>query len=819
MTNVDEKEPSPLAVHKDAWSQKDLLEGIIQRYIPTRSHVGGLWPTWEIEADQADEKLPELNSYLERLGWMARLQRGDVDQLTTIPLPHHQFPGSRIHIYMWTASLITLLLSALRWMENGRPSGGWFVESEVLDALIGFAFPVLFTLFLASYIQTRISAKLGVRTGHILPIPDPSVLLWLFSGLSTSFFIWPFGIFFIPTLPRMDARPWPDRKSLAWTSVSVPIVLLVSGFVFWTLGLILAPDAYLLTGEPYRANPPFLIELISTAFDTSFQTTLDWGHPFFFAAAFLTLVGWLLMLPIPTFPGGRLLVARMGIQEARSSGTQILMFMLLVTAALFIFDAFNGFTIWIPVLSVAIPLLLFMGGDSRIPVLIDGDRPLNEENHRRLGLVLFIAILFAIPSQFPVEPVERWDAEATYSLDVDAYAELGDVWNASVMIILENPSMENRNYTVAGSILGTTLWTAELSCGGEICDGQLEPGDATSIQLVFTHENTSYQPTFLDYQIDVTFDKTEHQEIGTIHPNMTGSVGAEWYHLRSGEEVLTCLDIYLEEIANISFPDLSSDWIPFLWLEGQVGLNQTLETTDDIVCLDGVDQALPYNVQSYLRNVALGNATFVVGFDSTWPHIVSASGNGWFIDEQHPIGTPFNQEGTLYQENESSCPDNENLVTPEHNGSPIRNWNLEVRSANKIPSIGSGEALILKLAPNTYIHCYQEKGIATKFSIQEGPNLILYDGSEPIRLWDAPRTATSTELTIALFNNGTSDVVLRHSTFGDVEWDLQNLTDSLSPGWNNLTLGVPSSIINTYQLTHQDGAILITFGGYLEAES
>ena len=122
--------------------------------------------------------------------------------------------------------------------------------------------------------------------------------------------------------------------------------------------------------------------------------------------------------------------------------------------------------------------------------------------------------------------------------------------------------------------------------------------------------------------------ETEHQEIGTIHPNMTGSVGAEWYHLRSGEEVLTCLDIYLEESATISFPDLSSDWMPFLWLEGQVGLNQTLETTDKIVCLDGADQALPYNAQSYLHNVALGNATFVVGFDSTWPHIVSASGDG-----------------------------------------------------------------------------------------------------------------------------------------------------------------------------------------------
>ena len=221
MTEVDETQLNPLSVHKDAWDQKDLLEGIVQRYLTINTHVGGLWPTWEVESDKLEEKLNELNEYLERLGWMTRLRRGDVNQLTALPLPHRQFPGSRIHVYMWTASLITLLLSAVRWMDNGRPEGGWFAESIYLDALIGFAFPILFTLFLASYIQTRVSAKSGMRSGHILPIPDPSVLLWLFSGLSTSYFIWPFGIFFIPTLPRMDARPWPDRNSLAWTSLSL----------------------------------------------------------------------------------------------------------------------------------------------------------------------------------------------------------------------------------------------------------------------------------------------------------------------------------------------------------------------------------------------------------------------------------------------------------------------------------------------------------------------------------------------------------------------------------------------------------------------
>jgi hypothetical protein len=97
MTEVDEIQGTPLPVHKKAWDQKDLLEGIVQRYLTVRSHVGGLWPTWEVESDQLDEQFNELNTYLERLGWMVRLRRGDTTLLTALPLPHRQFPGSRIH--------------------------------------------------------------------------------------------------------------------------------------------------------------------------------------------------------------------------------------------------------------------------------------------------------------------------------------------------------------------------------------------------------------------------------------------------------------------------------------------------------------------------------------------------------------------------------------------------------------------------------------------------------------------------------------------------------------------------------------------------
>ena len=90
MTEVDETQLNPLSVHKDAWDQKDLLEGIVQRYLNINAHVGGLWPTWEVESDKLEEKLNELNEYLERLGWMTRLRRGDVNQLTALPLPHRE---------------------------------------------------------------------------------------------------------------------------------------------------------------------------------------------------------------------------------------------------------------------------------------------------------------------------------------------------------------------------------------------------------------------------------------------------------------------------------------------------------------------------------------------------------------------------------------------------------------------------------------------------------------------------------------------------------------------------------------------------------
>ena len=111
-----------------------------------------------------------------------------------------------------------------------------------------------------------------------------------------------------------------------------------------------------------------------------------------------------------------------------------------------------------------------MGSDARIPVMLDGDLPLDEDTHRRLGIILFVAILFAIPPEFPVEPIERWDADASYSLDVDEFAELSMIESIACRRT-DKPSMQGRAYAMTATILGTSLWNMDTSCENTICEG------------------------------------------------------------------------------------------------------------------------------------------------------------------------------------------------------------------------------------------------------------------------------------------------------------------------------------------------------------
>ena len=156
-------------------------------------------------------------------------------------------------------------------------------------------------------------------------ITDGPALIW-----------WPFGILGFASLPRSDARLWPDRSSLGNSALSAPLVMILLGMGFTLLGLKLTPDLVPLDSVPLSLELPLLIHLIGLSMEGEIAMLLktSWAHPLTRAGMTLTFIGWISLLPVPTFPGGRILIARMGIPEARSGSTQVMLLMVVLLFAL-----------------------------------------------------------------------------------------------------------------------------------------------------------------------------------------------------------------------------------------------------------------------------------------------------------------------------------------------------------------------------------------------------------------------------------------------------------------------------------------------------
>ena len=247
-----------LRAHREVWGQKDLLSNIISRYFIVTGELGGTkWPVWKVDekpSEDVHESLDRLNIHLENLGWMAKLQTGEPWFIQVIPYPERQFPSSKTTIGFWSFSLITATIAGMIWIEDARPSNGWFTESLFLDSLIGYTLPIFAAIIFASFLQKMHADKHGLRVGHLTPIPDPSISLFSIGLIPKSFLIWPFGILIIPSLPRMDARPWKDREMLGWSALIVPSTLIITGVLLWVTGLYLTPNLVHISSMQYVRN-------------------------------------------------------------------------------------------------------------------------------------------------------------------------------------------------------------------------------------------------------------------------------------------------------------------------------------------------------------------------------------------------------------------------------------------------------------------------------------------------------------------------------------------------------------------------------------
>ena len=838
-----------LVAQKKAWNQKQLLESILKRYFHLYGEIGGSrWPIWKADAKEDKEihdSLEDANQYLKNLGWMAKLDFGDPWILQILPLPERQFPSPKSLITMWLLTIISLTLAGMYWMDGAIPEGGWFHESLFIDAIIGYVLPVVLIMVIASFVQKKWAERHGIRVGHLFPLPEPTIALFSLGILSKSFLIWPFGLLLIPSLPRMDARPWKNRHSLGWVALSVPLIFISSGTLLWLSGLFLTPEFVEVTSMQYVSDSPLLVNLISIATFDDLSVRLLWAHPFTKAGTLLCFYGWISLLPIPTFPGGRILVARVGLNDARNSSNQFFLFMIILVFA-WMFEAFDGFTIWLPILGVIIPLLLFMGSDKRVPIVLDEAKGIEPKSVSKMGMVLFIIFMISLPSQTPFAMDENWDEDIEYQFDSELeIVEDNGAWYGNLEIEVLNPSAITQHWKLDLARINDVVsenwkvnWTCsdddsvsieELGCGDDIL-----PGKKSLIILNLTWNISNYAPVAEEFYLVTYVDSVAQFEPILAVPKLPAYPLSNWELINSNGEIKRCLTVSIdsEQPINVSFPQSSS--LEFqtrmYWIEGQQGLETTLSTGTESLCIRGQDAVILMR-STELNSIKLDESVFLPDqpefsnraiIPSTGWNITSSNENGWGI-----ILSP----GQILSTSTDYCALDSKVSTPAKpisaNDSWI--WDLEYRNIAQIPSIKNNSSIILKVPE------FEELSICsnpnhplpeTNITVERGPELILTREGIAHRIWTsiwaASMNGTLLHPEMADFDiynpsNQSIPINIIQTTLGDgaQEWTIIESTSMLEEGINNFEFTPSNSTFSTMRLDHQDGQVYIYLGSYM----
>jgi len=833
-----------MPTHRAEWKQHELLSTILSRYFYVASNMsGGVLPTWVVSPKndkEIDDCLDEANAYLKNLGWAAKLSQGDEWIVQLFPLPERQFPSLNLTLLMWSFSALTLTLAGAYWMEGSRPQSGWFYNSTLLDAVLGYTLPVLGSLFIASHIQKRIALHFNHRVGHITPIPEPTISLWSLGLLSQASLVWPFGLFLIPTLPRMDARLWDDRKVLGWVAVSVPATLVTLGMLLWGIGLWLTPEYVAITSAQNVAHGPFIVEILGQWQLNDYLTRLTWSHPFVKAGALLTFFSWISLLPIPTFPGGRIMVARAGSSEARSSSNQIFIFFLILAFA-WMFEAFIGFTIWILVLTLILPLLLFMGTNRSSPLILNEPKGLDLKAMRNIGIVMLVAVLFALPSQVPFEVDEDWNASIIFGLKTDSTAiEIDEQWNALISVDVWNPSSINRDWSLDFDQYdsSTANWAMVWDCAGEDtldingfgCGSTLPPRTEKTVLLNMTWTDALHAPSALNFSL-LSLTQGEYQSHPiSIQPDLDIHPASPWQMVYDEGEMKRCMTLNVDstEPLNVSFPDagqILNLQSRLQRIEGHNNLSASFDESPERICLQGLDPVVLRT--SELNTIKLNDVLFDGGLPE-FPMVAVVPSDGWTITNDALLGWGFRLDSSgLLSSIDALCPLDPTLSIPPAPSEGEWIWDVDVRKISNIPSVtDENQSLKIQMPDGASMHvCAPHLSVEPhfNFTVEEGPELVFQRYNSSHRIWSNMWMAAyngsliqSDGATFSIYSSGNSSIPVQINNQGNGDaWTSVTSVNMLSTGWNSFEFSPSNSTISTLWFEHQDEALVIHLSSYV----
>ena len=703
--------------HKYSWSTRELMGKILSRHCHVLEDIGGRVPTYLV-AEKQDENmhdaLVEINKHLSKLGYSARLYPDDPWILQLIPDPTRQWPSPRFVASMWILSMLTTLLAGEMWMDGARPEDGWFVSNVTLDAFLGYTLPLFSALIVASFVQKKIAAQKGVHLPHLFPIPGPA-MIW-----------WPFGILGFASLPRSDARLWPDRSSLGVTALSAPLVMILTGMSFILIGLNLTPDIVPLFSTPLAVELPLIIQLIGLSMEgeTALLLKTSWAHPLTRVGMTLTFLGWVSLLPIPTFPGGRILIARMGIPEARSGSTQV-MLLLVVLLFAFLFGAFAGWNIWVPIVALTASLLITKGSDPRLPIVLDDFKGLPEIDHRRLGVILFMSFMLALPSQIPFYEDNYWDEEIIWEIGDDKLSIEEGWFNQTITV--SNPSLivQDWEITYLGGLYGSSN-LSELNCkSGELksettCSGTIDPLDKINVEF-----SLQWMESWNTSEMEISWLVGKEVISSSVRPDHSVYPIGMWEFNGDLDDPETCVSIKSKsETVNVSANTNVATW-DNLNQEGNITLSD-----ENQICL----QSLSGDDMAWVSDMefSIDNASFKSGYHHQ--NEIAISNDGVLLNEDELL---FSQS-VLALNHEGNCLEFGNPSPPLFSDNGTRVWNMSILpvALNRLEQ--SNDSIVLYAEEGSNITDCESIYNPTIYTVSQGPTLIIGTEENRTQHWIGP---------------------------------------------------------------------------------
>ena len=750
----------------ETWDQHELLEVICSRYFVLGSQ-GLAEYSWEVngrEGRSPSASLRSLNRHLKDLSLIAVLDEGDPPLLSVGGLP------SQVMVMpAWQQALVWVLVTGFvtmagaLWVTHLNPSSAALESAVLQTSLVFFALPVVGSVLLASYARIFVSDAFEVESNHLIPLAFPV--------MSPE---WPFSLISAIGQMRPDLHPIPNRRALGFIELTTPTVMFVCGSILTILGLGMTsnqPPTY--EAAPIVVDTNFLVDILgSVILPSDVALKLQWIHPTGLAGIALSLAGWALLLPIPGFPGDRIMHALIGPEDMQEGSNQTSIFIATLGFALLIFIS-TEYWPWLLLAAIA-AWRRFSPEQMPSPYIVDEYAGLDEIQMRQIASLTLAILLFGFPGLEPSYEMEDWDRGlSTESWPTHISFEDG---NAEVELTLEPVGVMPVSGWLQMRIEGAPFggWQIDSECMDEreVCRfddiTQASPG-SVSVSMNRNQMEASEQTFRLVILLDVADHVSEYAIV--FHPTgVTSPIDPLWVMVEDTQTPKICVEIMVVEGDYVNLTNNDPFWsfenetslgpgIHDLCMRGHEGALQSLSMQDDQYRRMGPSILLSRENQS--------NDVLFMPVESTQP-IIQVSDGEWRIPEWFASDSEYaiarGESGSAF------CPSTKVIAEVNASGDWVRD--LADRSSILLPAGEIGNAT-LRFDASGWLALCQGTAMLASYRVVDGPDVMVDPGTLSSRM-----------------PNGEFSIVNRQNTSMSISLDWTG--DAVS--WDNWEAWAPSEV-------------------------